>query len=225
MKILIADDHAIVRLGIRQILADAFKRSTFGEVSTGQEALESVWREPWDAVVLDVTMPGRGGLEVLKEIKRSRPNLPVMILSMHPEDQFAVRLLKAGASGYMTKESASAELVGAMHKAMAGGRYVSPALAEKMADFIGTDVQTQPHERLSDREFLILRLIASGKPVGAIARELGLSVKTVSTYRARLLQKMGLKNNAELVHYAFQHRLTSHLSDKDGPTPPAEPPK
>ncbi len=206
-KILIADDHAIVRLGIRQILADAFKRSDFGEASTGQEALECVWREPWDAVVLDVTMPGRGGLEVLKEIKRSRPNLPVLILSMHPEDQFAVRLLKAGASGYMTKESASSELAGAMEKTMAGGRYVSPALAEKMADFIGTDVQAQPHERLSDREFLILRLIASGKPVGAIARELGLSVKTVSTYRARLLQKMGLKNNAELVHYAIKHRL------------------
>lgn len=224
MKILIADDHAIVRLGIRQILANAFKRSAFGEVSTGQEALESVWREPWDAVVLDVTMPGRGGLEVLKEIKRSRPNLPVLILSMHPEDQFAVRLLKAGASGYMTKESASASLVGAMNKAMAGGRYVSPALAEKMADFIGTDVQTQPHERLSDREFLILRLIASGKPVGAIARELGLSVKTVSTYRARMLQKMGLKNNAELVHYAFQHHLTSHLPDKGHPKP-SEPAK
>jgi two-component system invasion response regulator UvrY len=224
VKFLIADDHAIVRLGIRQILEGAFKRAAFGEASTGQEALESVWREPWDAVVLDLTMPGRGGLDVLKEIKRARPNLPVMILSMHPEDQFAVRLLKAGASGYMTKESASAELAGAMQKTMGGGRYVSPALAEKMADFIGTDVQAQPHERLSDREFLILRLIASGKPVGVIARELGLSVKTVSTYRARMLQKMGLKNNAELVHYAFQHHLAAARPDKAHDHAP-EPPK
>jgi two-component system invasion response regulator UvrY len=143
---------------------------------------------------------------------------------MHPEDQFAMRVLKSGASGYMTKESASAELAGAMQKTMGGGRYVSPALAEKMADFIGTDVQAQPHERLSDREFLILRLIASGKPVGVIARELGLSVKTVSTYRARMLQKMGLKNNAELVHYAFQHHLAAARPDKAHDHAP-EPPK
>lgn len=216
MKILIADDHAVVRSGIKQILADAFKRAAFGEASNGQEALEQVWREPWDVVVLDVSMPGRSGLEVLKEIKQSKPTLPVVMLSMHPEDQFAVRLLKAGAAGYMTKESAPAELVGAVRKAMAGGRYVSPALAEKMAEFIGTDVQTLPHERLSDREFLILRLIASGKPVGTIARELGLSVKTVSTYRTRLLQKMGLQNNAELVHYAFQHQLVVHRAGQMG---------
>jgi DNA-binding NarL/FixJ family response regulator len=210
VKILIADDHTVVRMGIKQILADAFKRATFGEAANGQETLETVWREHWDAVVLDVTMPGRSGLEVLKEIKRSHPKLPVLILSMHPEDQFALRLIKAGAAGYMTKESAPAELVGAMKKALAGGRYVSPALAEKMAEMIGTDVQTLPHERLSDREFLILRLIASGKPVGTIARELGLSVKTVSTYRARLLLKMRLWNNAELVHYAFLHKLVLH---------------
>lgn len=207
MKILVTDDHAIVRQGIKQILADAFKRATFGEASNATEALDKVWKEPWDLVVLDVTMPGRSGLEVLKEIKQTRPNIPVIMLSMHPEDQFAVRLLKAGASGYMTKESAPEELVGAARKAMAGGRYVSPTLAEKMAEFLTTDVQTPPHERLSDREFLILRLIASGKPVGAIAKELSLSVKTVSTYRARLLQKMNLSNNAELVHYAFQHQL------------------
>ena len=212
MRILIADDHAVVRHGLKQILADAFKRAVFGEAANSQEALERVWKEPWDVVILDLTMPGRSGLEVLKEIKRARPKLPVLILSMHPEDQFAVRLLKAGASGYMTKESAPEELVGAVNKAVAGGRYVSVPLAEKLASLIVRDVQAAPHESLSDREFLILRLIASGKPVGAIARELSLSVKTVSTYRARLLEKMSMSNNSELVHYAFQYKLVERGS-------------
>jgi DNA-binding NarL/FixJ family response regulator len=207
VRILIADDHAVVRRGLRQILAEAFKRATFGEAANSQEALERVWKDPWDIVILDLTMPGRSGLEVLKEIKRARPKLPVLILSMHPEDQFAVRLLKAGASGYMTKESAADELVGAVNKAVAGGRYVSHPLAEKLASLIVRDVHASPHEGLSDREFLILRMIASGKPVSAIARELSLSVKTVSTYRARLLEKMNLTNNSELVHYAFQYEL------------------
>jgi two-component system invasion response regulator UvrY len=207
MRILIADDHAVVRRGLRQILAEAFKRAVFGEAANSQEALDRVWKEPWDIVILDLTMPGRSGLDVLKEIKRARPKLPVLMLSMHPEDQFAVRLLKAGASGYMTKESAPEELVGAVNKAVAGGRYVSPQLAEKLASFIVHDALAPPHENLSDREFLILRLIASGKPVSAIARDLSLSVKTVSTYRARLLEKMSMKNNSELVHYAFQYEL------------------
>jgi DNA-binding NarL/FixJ family response regulator len=207
MKILIADDHAVVRRGLKQILAEAFKRSTFGEAANSQEVLDRVWKEPWDIVILDLTMPGRSGLEVLKEIKRARPKLPVLILSMHPEDQFAIRLLKAGASGYMTKESAAEELVGAVNKAMSGARYVSVALAEKLASLIVRDVQSAPHESLSDREFLILRMIASGKAVSAIARELSLSVKTVSTYRSRLLEKMNMSNNSELVHYAFQYQL------------------
>jgi DNA-binding NarL/FixJ family response regulator len=207
MRILIADDHAVVRRGLRQILAEAFKRATFGEAANSQEALECVWKDPWDIVILDLTMPGRSGLEVLKEMKRARPKLPVLILSMHPEDQFAVRLLKAGASGYMTKESAAEELVGAVNKAIAGGRYVSLPLAEKLASLIVHDVHAAPHENLSDREFLILRMIASGKPVSVIARELSLSVKTVSTYRARLLEKMNMSNNSELVHYAFQNEL------------------
>jgi DNA-binding NarL/FixJ family response regulator len=222
MRILIADDHAVVRHGMKQILAAAFKRSVFGEAANSQEALERVWKEPWDVVILDLTMPGRSGLEVLKEIKRERPKLPVLILSMHPEDQFAVRLLKAGASGYMTKESAPEELVGAVNKAVAGGRYVSAALAEKLASLIVHDVQAAPHESLSDREFLILRLIASGKPVGAIARELSLSVKTVSTYRARLLEKMHMSNNSELVHYAFQNQLVERRSMDLGPPPGAK---
>jgi DNA-binding NarL/FixJ family response regulator len=219
MRILIADDHAVVRRGLRQILAENFKRATIGEAANSQEALERVWKEPWDIVILDLTMPGRSGLDVLKEIKRSRPKLPVLILSMHPEDQFAVRLLKAGASGYMTKECAAEELVGAVNKAVAGGRYVSLALAEKLASLIVHDVQAAPHESLSDREFMILRMIASGKPVSAIARELSLSVKTVSTYRARLLEKMSLSNNSELVHYAFQYGLVERRPRDMGSDP------
>lgn len=166
-----------------------------------------MWKEHWDIVVLDITMPGRSGLEVLREIKRSKPRLPVLVLSMHPENQFAVRVLKRGASGYMTKESAPDELVGAIRKIMAGGRYVSTSLAEKLATYLSSDNQKQPQEMLSDREFQVLRLIASGKMVGEIAKELSLSVKTISTYRARILEKMGLKNNAELMHYAMQHEL------------------
>jgi len=152
-------------------------------------------------------MPGRSGLEVLGEIRKSRPRLPVLVLSMHPEDQFAMRVLKSGAAGYMTKESAPEALVGAIKKVLAGGRYVSPALAEQMAAYLGTDVQKAPHERLSDREFLVLRLIASGKTVSQIADQLTLSVKTISTYRARILEKMLMRSNAELTHYAIQNRL------------------
>jgi DNA-binding NarL/FixJ family response regulator len=207
MRILIADDHAVVRRGLRQILAEAFAKAIFGEAATTQQVLEHVWKEHWDIVILDLTMPGGSGLDVLKEIKRARPKLPVLMLSMHPEDQFAVRLLKAGASGYMTKESAPEELVGAVNKAIAGGRYVSLPLAEKLASLIMHDQQISLHESLSDREFLILRLIASGKPVSIIARDLSLSVKTVSTYRTRLLEKMSMSNNSELVHYAFQNEL------------------
>ena len=158
-------------------------------------------------VVLDITMPGRSGLEVLREIKKSRPKLPVLVLSMHPENQFAVRVLKSGASGYMTKESAPEELVGAIRKVLAGGRYVSNSLAEKLASYVSTDSEKDPQELLSDREFQVLRLIASGKMVSEIARELSLSVKTISTYRTRILEKMGMKNNGELMHYAMQHQL------------------
>jgi len=207
MRILIADDHAVVRQGLKQILAAEFKLAVFGEASTGQQALELAWRENWDVLVLDITMPGQNGLDVLKAIKKSRPRLPVLMLSMHPEDQFAVRMLKIGAAGYMTKESAPAELVGAVKKVVSGGRYVSPALAEKMAAYLAIDVQTAPHERLSDREFVVLRLIASGKTVSAIAQELSLSVKTVSTYRTRILEKTGMQNSAELTHYAIQNQL------------------
>ena len=207
MRILLADDHAVVRHGLKQILADEFKRATFGEARNAQEALNLVWKESWDVAVLDITIPGRSGLEVLREIKKSRPKLPVLVLSMHPENQFAVRVLKRGASGYMTKESAPDELVGAIKKVLGGGRYVSPSLAEKLASYLSSDQQKPPQELLSDREFQVLRLIASGKIVSEIARELSLSVKTISTYRTRILEKMDLRNNAELMHYAMQHQL------------------
>jgi two-component system invasion response regulator UvrY len=207
VKILIADDHAVVRQGLKQILAAEYRNAVFGEASNGQQAIDLVWKEPWDVLVLDITMPGQSGLDVLKAVKKSRPKLPVLMLSMHPEDQFAVRMLKIGAAGYMTKECAPEELVGAVRKVMSGGRYVSPALAEKMAAYLAIDVQTPPHERLSDREFLVLRLIASGKTVTAIARELSLSVKTISTYRTRILEKTGMLNSAELMHYAMQNQL------------------
>lgn len=207
MRILITEDHAVVRQGLKLILADHFKKAVFGEARNATEALDLVWKEKWDVVVLDITLPGRSGLEVLKEIKRSRPKLPVLILSMHPEDQFAVRLLKAGAAGYLTKESAGEELVGAIRKVVAGGRYISPALAERMASYLTIDVRKAPHERLSDREFLILRMIASGKQVSQIAEEICLSVATVSTYRARILGKMDMKNNSELTRYALEKEL------------------
>lgn len=196
-----------MRHGLKQILADEFKRAVFGEARNAQEALNHIWKSPWDVVVLDITMPGRSGLEVLREIRKSRPKLPVLVLSMHPENQFAVRVLKRGANGYMTKESAPEELVGAIKKVLAGGRYVSPDLAEKLASYVSIDSQKTPQELLSDREFQVLRLIASGKIVSEIGKELSLSVKTISTYRARILEKMGMKNNAELMHYAIQHQL------------------
>jgi DNA-binding NarL/FixJ family response regulator len=209
MRILITDDHTVVRQGLKLILADHFKKSVFGEARNAHEALTRTAQEKWDVMILDITMPGRSGLEVLREIKRLRPKLPVLVLSMHPEDQFAVRLLKAGAAGYVTKESAGDELVGAIKKVIAGGRYISPSLAERMASYLDIDVQKPPHERLSDREFLILRMIASGQTVSQIAKELSLSVKTISTYRARLLEKMDMKTNAEVTHYAIQNQLVS----------------
>ena len=204
---MLTDDHAVVRRGLKQIIAEEFPRATFGEARNAQEALDLVWKENWDIVVLDITMPGRSGLEVLREIKKSKPKIPVLVLSMHPENQFAIRVLKRGASGYMTKESAPQELVGAIRKVLAGGRYVSNSLAERLATDLSSDTHKPAQELLSDREFQVLRLIASGKQVSEIAKELSLSVKTISTYRTRILEKMGLKNNAELMHYAMHHQL------------------
>ena len=207
MKILLIDDHAVVRQGLKLILADHIRSARFGEAQNAGEALNRVSKETWDVVVLDITMPGRNGGEVLREIKRLRPKLPVLVLSMHPEDQFAVRMLKNGAAGYLTKESAGEELAGAIKKVVSGGRYVSPSLAERMAAYLDIDVQKPPHERLSDREFQIMRMMASGKQVSQVARELSLSVQTISTYRARILEKMDLKNNAEMTRYAIEKGL------------------
>ena len=209
MKVLIADDHAVVRRGLQQILSDEYQDIVFGEAADANQAVDDVRQDPsWDVVILDITMPGRSGLDALKEIKKERPGLPVLVLSIHPEDQFATRVLKAGASGYMTKETAPDELVTAINKVMSGGKYVSATLAEKLAGDLEKDTDGAPlHERLSDREYEVLRMIASGKTVSEIANDLSLSVKTISTYRARILEKIHMRSNAELTHYAIKHGL------------------
>ena len=207
IRTLIADDHAVVRQGLRQILQDTSDMQVTGEAASGPETLDRVRDDSYDVVVLDITMPGRSGFDVLKELRVERPELPVLVLSMHPEEQFAVRLLKAGAAGYLNKESAPEELVKAIRKVVAGGRYVSPTLAEKLAFEIDAGSDRLAHETLSDREFQVMRMMASGKTVKEIAAELALSVKTISTYRARILTKMNLHTNAELIHYAITNQL------------------
>jgi two-component system invasion response regulator UvrY len=207
IRALIADDHAVVRQGLIQILGNIPEITVAGEAISGQEVLDKVRAEAWDVVILDISMPDCSGLDILKQLKSERPKLPVLVLSMHSEDQYAVRALKAGASGYLTKDSAPDELVKAIRKVVSGGRYVGSCLAERLAFEIGADSSKLPHETLSDREFQVLRLIASGKSVTEIAAELSLSPKTVSTYRVRLLKKMNLKTNAELMHYAMQNHL------------------
>ena len=207
IRALIADDHAVVRQGLKQILGDTPEMVVAGEATTGQEVLDKVRAETWDVVILDISMPDRSGLDILKQLRSERPKLPVLVLSMHSEDQYAMRVLKAGASGYLTKDSAPDELVKAVRKVVRGGRYVSAFLAEKLAFEIGTDSNRLPHETLSDREFQVLRGIAAGQSVTEIAAELYLSVKTVSTYRTRMLTKMNLETNAELIYYAIRNHL------------------
>jgi DNA-binding NarL/FixJ family response regulator len=207
INILIADDHAIVRKGLKQILAETSDMVVTGEASNGYEVLEKVRNGHFDVLLLDISMPGRSGLDILKELKAERPKLPVLVLSMYPEEQYAIRVLKAGASGYLTKESAPDELVVAMRKVAQGKKYVSPSLAEKLAFDLEMDTTKPLHEMLSDREYQVLCMIASGKTVGEIAENLSLSAKTISTYRARILDKMNMKNNAELTHYAIQNKL------------------
>lgn len=207
IKVLIADDHAVVRQGLKQIIDNETDMKIAGEAASAHETLEKIRKQNWDVVILDITMPGKSGLDALKEIKLEKPKLPVLVLSMHPEDQYATRVLKAGASGYMTKESAPEELVQAVRKVVNGGKYISPALAEKLAFDLGAPSDKAPHELLSDREYQVLCLIAGGKTVNEIGQTLSLSVKTISTYRTRILEKMNLKNNAELIHYALQNKL------------------
>jgi two-component system invasion response regulator UvrY len=207
IRVLIVDDHAILRRGLRALISDEFHGTAFGEAADAVEALEQLRKKEWDVALLDMTMPGKSGLELLKEIKVEWPKLPVLVLSGHSEDQFAIRVLKAGGAGYMTKESAPEELAKAIHKILAGGRYVSPALAEKLALGVKKDLTLTPHETLSDREYEVMSGIGSGKTVSEIAEELSLSAKTISTYRARVLEKLGVKNSAEIAQYAIRNGL------------------
>jgi len=207
MILLIADDHEVVRRGLQNILAEEFPRMRIGEARNAQETLDAARKQAWDIVLLDINMPGRGGLEVLGELKEMRPKMPVLVLSAFPEEDYALRAFKLGAAGYVSKQSASDELLTAIRKVLAGGRYVTPFLAEKLAGALAGDSPAAPHELLSNRELQVLRLIAAGKTIKEIATELSLSEKTVGTYRSRISKKMRLATNVELTRYAMQHRL------------------
>jgi two-component system invasion response regulator UvrY len=209
IRVLIVDDHAVVREGLKRILELRGDIAVIGEAGTSDEVLSKIRSETFDIVVLDLALGRDHGIEVLKHIRSEQPKLPVLILSMQPEEHYAARLLKAGAAGYLSKESAPSELVNAVMKVSSGGRYVSAAIAERLAFEIGTPTSDKPHERLSDREFQIFQMIAIGKGLTQIADELGVSVKTVSTHRTRILAKLAIKNNAELVHYALKQGLIS----------------
>jgi len=207
LRILVADDHEVVRKGLVKVLSETLQPVKIDEASNGQEAVSKASKTEYDLVVLDMKMPGKSGLDALKELKQHRPKLPVLILSMLPEEQFAVRAIRAGASGYLTKDAAGDELVLAIRKALKGERYISGSLAEILAGDLDGDSEKPPHEILSDREYQVMLMIASGKPVGAIAKELCLSVKTISSYRTNILLKTRMKNNAEITHYAIQNNL------------------
>jgi len=207
IKIIIADDHAIVREGLKQILADTKDIVVAGHADNGSDAIKLVRSSDCDVLLLDISMPDRSGIEVLKQIKKECPKLAVLMLSMHREDQYAIRSLKAGAAGYLNKQSAPDQLVEAIRQVAGGRKYISSALAQELANQLGDDRNVPPHETLSDREYQTLIMIASGKTVGDIASDLSLSVKTISMYRSRLLQKMKLRHNAELTHYAIKNHL------------------
>jgi two-component system invasion response regulator UvrY len=207
IKVLVADDHAIVRRGLRQILAETQDIMVAGEAASGHEVLSLVREQRWSVVVLDIGLPGGSGLELLGAIRREKPEVPVLILTVHPEEQYAVRCIKAGAAGFLTKESAPDRLIEAVRKVASGGRYVSPELAETLASVLAGQSPGDPHERLSDREFEIFKMLGSGKTVSQVAQELALSVKTVSTHRTRILKKMNMRTNAELTHYALRNHL------------------
>jgi two-component system invasion response regulator UvrY len=210
IKVLIVDDHAIVRRGLKELLTDEPDISVF-EAGDAESASELIRKNSWDLIVLDLDLPGKSGLQLLDEVKRDPRSIPVLILSVYPEEQFGVRTLRAGAAGFMSKDSAAEDLVAAIRRILGGGKHISQTVAELLLSQANPDTDTpiSPHEKLSDREFQILRLFGSGKTVSGIARELSISIPTVSTYRARILEKMELKTTAELIRYAVQNRLVS----------------
>ena len=207
LKILIADDHAIVRKGLKQLLVEEYPSAVIGEVADTEDLLKQVISTGWNIVICDMNMPGRSGLDALAHIKQVAPELPVLIMSMYPEDQYALRVLKAGASGYLQKESIHDDIIKAIQTVQLGKKFITPSIAEKLADAFQNNNNKQPHELLSDREFDVFKLIASGKPVSEIAGQLSLSTTTVSTYRSRVLEKMGMRSNAELTRYALENKL------------------
>jgi two-component system invasion response regulator UvrY len=207
IQILIADDHAVVRKGLAQILLDGFPHATIEEVDNSADLIKAAMSLPRDVIVSDLSMPGRSGLDALRQLKELFPRLPVLIMSMHPEDQYAIRVLKAGAAGYLSKGSAPDELVKAVRIVLSGKKYISPSTAEQLASTVTKDLEQMPHESLSDREFDVMKHLASGKAVSEIARLLSLSVTTVSTYRSRIMEKMNMKSNAELTIYAMTNQL------------------
>ena len=207
VKLLVADDHAVVRLGVRQILQENFPNADISEAANGQEVLDAVRAEHWDLLLLDIGMPIRSGLEIMSELKHVAPDLRILILTVHAEEQFALRLLKSGVSGYLTKERAPEELVQAVKKILSGGKYVGSILAERIALSLDTSVDKLPHETLSDREFQVMRMIASGMSVAQIAEALSLHVRTVGTFRRHILRKLNLKSTQEIAYYAIRGGL------------------
>ncbi len=207
IRVLIADDHTVVRRGLKQILLEGFPTAQVEEVPDAEELIKRVMQAEWDVIISDLSMPGRSGLEALQQIKQLQPKLPVLILSIHPEEQYAIRVLKAGASGYLSKDTAPDELVTAVQRVLLGKKYITDTIAEKLASVLDHDSNKAPHEYLSDREFSVLKMLAAGKSVSEIAETLFLSVTTVSTYRSRIMAKMNMKSNADLTLYAVEHKL------------------
>jgi two-component system, NarL family, invasion response regulator UvrY len=209
IKILVADDHPVVRLGLKQLLSEIKDMTVADEATTGQEVLKKVAKNDYDVILLDISMPGRNGLDILHELRSKKPKIPVLVLSIYPEDQYAIRVLKIGAAGYLTKESVPEELITAIRKVAQGRKYISSTLAERLAAELEFDSEKPVHEYLSDREYQVLCLLASGKRLKDIADDLDLSIKTISTYRTRILDKMKMKNNAEMIRYALQNKLVT----------------
>ena len=207
MKILVVDDHALVRRGVISLLREHLPDSEFGEAESSREGFDAILKQPWDLAIIDVSMPGRSGLELLRDIRGAKPSMPVLVLSAHEERDYAIRSLKSGAAGYVSKEVAADVLVAAVKRVLSGGRYVSPSLAELMAGSLAGATMENTHETLSNRELQVLKLIASGKSLKEIGDELALSEKTVATYRARIGEKMGIQNNVDLTRYAMRHGL------------------